>query len=1006
MDKLTTQSNAPDDLEQFEHHQSLAPGYYWRAARDLPARRDDRQQVRRDIPAGEVLLLVEVALFDGVEHTVVLQYHPRHGEGQHRLLVEDFLAAFRPELDGEQVRQQEIAAIHGDVASLQEEITRGQVDPTVMAPAIEAGLREWLAHQAEDDAEGEEGVGAAPENAVAIQGASFRTDVGFALDNRLSPADTRAMYQIAEREAKIAQLRADWLTERTTAIAEKLEALAPFYAEKSAVALARISGIRQQADEIMKGIASLDLYTGKNVTVETLREGAGAEAAAPLTLMQRKLIVEEELAAWAPVGEDFDFHDLERFDEAVAANADLRDQLLPTERCVVAMAIRRQDLDYGDAFANQAKNRLNRQMFLLIRNGDNLYRVYSGEPTHEAAPRLFPASDEFEGLFRGVDGSRITYRDIQFAKQASRVEDLSLHYRRLLILLCGLDHRLQLFGAFYPAEEASQFITLGFQQRHLRFLADEEDERLLGEGRPAVAEWIASRNAYLRSGSRVLCLHRDLLTPETAPAVLKDSPGGRFVDHLAHPLAPSETLIAYREGAELCVSVPVVRDTWRDVRNEEFNARVSLTKALADSLRPGVLCLDAVTAADLEWYIHDRSSRIRHITYMRLFKQAAEALRAEEAAEREVRDYLRQSALEAGLADVTTVDAKITESVWAWRADRRGAPLPAVGDKKALTGLLDHLFAQDEQVSQQLVARAEAYAHEQGLTPLKVALNGRSSLSLYVEVPPEERSDRLVTWGWVRRLRMKPLKTKLQVTSSRLVWLGEEADASEKVLKEWPALEGWRQTHAEPVKPKAIDQYCEVVRLSLPGACELFTGEGQGIPEPAFERLLDDMETVMRGGGKMVQDPGLAIPVAAYAPSTSRHGVTPFHVMLWAPAEQWLHHFADDEQRLRLRQRYLGVYARPEAHVERFDRPFSPRLGMVRARKAPGLVIECRWDYLSGSKGKKEAWSAFLEAPGDETLAAFKSAFFAGSGPELALVGEPVFADGLLDAVRGWMATF
>lgn len=1004
MDTLTTQTNAPDDLEQFKHHQSLAPGYYWRATQHLPMCRNERQDIRRTIPAEEVLLLVEVEQFDGVEHTVVLQCHPRHGEGQHRLLMEDFLLAFRPEPDGEQVRQQEIAAIHDDVATLQEEIARGQVDPTVMGPAVEAGLRDWLAHQADDKTDGEEGVDAPTENALAIPGGRFRTDVGFALDNRLTQADTRAMHQIAEREGKIAQLKAEWLTERTTTIAEKLEALAPFYAEKSAVAMARISGIRRQADEIMRGIASLDLYTGKNVTVETLCEGAGAEAGERLTLMQRKLVVEEELAAWAPVGEDFDFQSLERFDEALAANDELRDQLLPTERCVVAMAIRRQDLDYGDAFVNYAKNRLNRQVFLLIRNGDNLYRVYSGEPTHEAAPRLFPVRNEFEGFFQGIDGSRITYRDIQFTQQASRAEDLALHYRRLMILLCGLDHRLHLFGEFYPAQETSQFITQGFQQRHMQFLADEEEESLLGEGRPAVAEWIASRNAFLRSGSRVLCLHHDLMTTETAPSVLKDSAHGRFTDRLAHPLEPSDTLVAYREGAELCVSVPVVRNTWREVINEEFNARVSLTKALADSLQPGMLCLDAVSAADLEWYIHDRSSRIRHITYMRLFKQAAEALREEEAAEQDVRDYLRQSALDAGLADVATVDAKVTESVRAWRADRRGAPLPALDDKKALTGLLDHLFAQDERVSQQLVAWVEAYVAEQGLTPLKVALNGRSALSLYVEVPPEERSDRLVAWGWVRRLRMKALKTKLQVTSSRLVWLREEADASEKVLKEWPELEGWRQDCAEPAKPKAIDQYCEVVRMSLPGAREVFTGEGLGIPEPAFERLLDDMETVMRGGGKMVKDPSLAIPVAAYAPPTSRHGVTPSHVMMYAPAEQWLHHFADAEQRQRLRQRFLGVYARPEAHVERFDQPFSPRLGMVRARKVPGHVIECRWDYLGPSKGKKEAWSAFIEDPTAETLASVKSALSA-SGPELVVVGEPVFADGLLDAVQRWMAT-
>lgn len=631
--------DAHDSFERVDSFQSLQPGYYWRAIQDTNVSLREWRNRTLTVPAGTVLLLVNVEQFDATEHTVVLKQHPLAGTRELVILVADFLIQFTPEPDGEHVRASEIAELHSKVAELQGVMQRAQSDPSVMRPAIEAGLARWEERQRQDDGVPDGASG----QALLPRGAQFRTDISHVLEQRLTEADTRAMTQLASREAAIAEARKDWLTQRTRDIGEKLELLQRFYEEKTAVAMAQISGTLALADQMQKGIASLDLYTGKGVTLECIHQGDGASEDVPLTLMQRKLIAEEELAAWAPVGEDFDFRSMEMFDSHLAENADLRDQLLPFPRCVVSVAMRRQDLDYGDMTLNQIYNRRNRGVFLLVRNGNSLYRVYSHEPTHEFAPRLFPTRNEFDSLFAGVDGARITLQDIRFTQQALKGEDLSLHYRRLLILLAGLDHRLQLFGAFYPAAQWSRFITLDFQQRYLRFIADDEPETQLGEHRPAVNEWMKSRNAYLRSGSRVLCLHDTLLTPDTAPAVMRLQYDRHrdYIERMAEPKRAKEVLIAQRDGNDLFVKVDVERRSWRDdLVQPTFSAKVTLTKVSSRGLGCGFLCLDAVSIDDLEWYIHSRDARVKHLGYIRLFKEVAETLRAERIAEAKTRKYL------------------------------------------------------------------------------------------------------------------------------------------------------------------------------------------------------------------------------------------------------------------------------------------------------------------------------------------------------------------------------
>ncbi|MDH8399241.1 hypothetical protein QIG82_27620, partial [Klebsiella pneumoniae] len=73
--------------------------------------------------------------------------------------------------------------------------------------------------------------------------------------------------------------------------------------------------------------------------------------------VQRKLIVEEELAVWADLDEWFDFRSTELFFKALNEHPELVDQIFPSQRCVLVMAMTNHDLNYADPWANEHMNR-------------------------------------------------------------------------------------------------------------------------------------------------------------------------------------------------------------------------------------------------------------------------------------------------------------------------------------------------------------------------------------------------------------------------------------------------------------------------------------------------------------------------------------------------------------------------------------------------------------------------------------------------------------------------
>ena len=130
-----------DDFRLVARFQTLEPGHYWRR----------KAESKRGLPQGVVLLLLDVIEFDGKPHTVKLATHPLEGgEGRYEYLVGEFLDDWEYAPDGAEVRERELRQLQTEIAAANTELLEGQVNPALIAPAIQKDLDAWEAKRAEE----------------------------------------------------------------------------------------------------------------------------------------------------------------------------------------------------------------------------------------------------------------------------------------------------------------------------------------------------------------------------------------------------------------------------------------------------------------------------------------------------------------------------------------------------------------------------------------------------------------------------------------------------------------------------------------------------------------------------------------------------------------------------------------------------------------------------------------------------------------------------------------
>lgn len=757
-----------DSVEQFI---ALNPGEFWRALVDGH---------RGSVLKGHVLMIQQIDEVEGELHTIHVRVHPSLIEKHPtkvKYLVDDFLESFEfvPKQEAELIRQREIEAIQNHISESQSELNEACADIKVMDRLVEQELPAL-----ESDKTGlpvkYEAVGADIVGAVKTQKVSALMTQG------LTPNGIEQIKSGLQQQKDIVVRRAEWLQLRTNRLSTIAKGMTPYFEEKAALALAVTQEMRDHVDGLMKGIGSLNLYVLKNVGVQTLKEGSSADPSEKLTITQRVLYMDEELAVWADVHDDWDFTNTDQFLKELAENRSLVAQIFPTERCVVSIAATRKWHDYlnkghNSISANQMDQN-NQRQFLLIRDGENLHLVLSPELFHNYSMTLFPTTNEMESPFRGLNGKDITYTDLQYTDSLREYEHIALSYKRLLILLCGLDHNKGLFGDFYPGPASLEFVSLGFQEKYFNFIHDVEGKGLLSTRRPpTVDEWIKKLNREIGSGSRVLVQWRNAFSVRSIPSCYeRDSRWHRSESDRSLEFTPIDDKPYYRgvvrkRSGKMIMEIPV-EGSYRYGELRSFKANLDIDYVLQYEHSFAVLCIDRLHPEDVEWYLHDRPSRKLNVAGIRMLKYATEWAREERERTQAIRTKLENDLLDAQLVDGTEdANRMVTDAIAKWQCANPSKDLNSLLDNpRSYNRLCNQLFQlsdRGEDLTKEIIKAEESL----GKTVVRISILANGKYAAYSTPLECDRDDRLIPFYWLEQTTYKTSKSGLKAESQKFVIL-------------------------------------------------------------------------------------------------------------------------------------------------------------------------------------------------------------------------------------------
>jgi len=368
---------------------------------------------------------------------------------------------------------------------------------------------------------------------------------------------------------------------------------------------------KDQIIQIKKVIGVIELYLGIEEEILQIRDGFPADMNEPICFQQRVLYMDEEVGdPRRGKGSAFgiDFQRIDDFDDWVVKPKNLR-VALPHKKGVVAMKVSRQKRMYSeDPIVNSFLNSKNNRTYLLIRNGDKVYRIWTKAIISN---KLFPGPTELEDAW-------IKAEESGWSHDREKVGDVEFSYRKKAILLQGLIDRTEVF---HPMPRMIDLFDQSTYDEGLVKTIFDAEISLAPPGRIMYSEWKKKINSQIERGGRVLVAIRS--SREQIGSDRRD----RFLRYYSNefncPKAPGwgvykveriETvkrlyfndaeglIILYQPGGE------VYTEWYRSVR--ERRNRVSFILRRND---PFVLNYDAISLEDVEWFIDCRYEREKYL---------------------------------------------------------------------------------------------------------------------------------------------------------------------------------------------------------------------------------------------------------------------------------------------------------------------------------------------------------------------------------------------------------
>lgn len=364
----------------------------------------------------------------------------------------------------------------------------------------------------------------------------------------------------------------------------------------------------------MEQVWLIELFLGSHEEVITLRTGAPAPANTRIAVHQRVLCMDEELAVfdWLEHPErigQFDCQTLEDFDARLTQDSALLDMIIPEAKGVAALRVRRHKKErassnLAEAFNNAKLAGADMMTYLLIRNGECLYRLWADV---QLWPRMIPRDSEWERKISHFDRME---DDREFN---DRTTGAMKKYASGFLVLNGLLQRSTLLHPLpapvidaFNSEHVAEYFTL---------VLDDDGRTLLGDGRAhedltwaGYKKWLQAQNA---DGVRALWTRpsRDSGSGRDEHQDLMSRTGYRSQRLNEWPKSRAVYTIAQRPDKGLYgVEFEFLYKPYRD----------SLRRVRFDAYRDELIPIDFLSWRVLEHLIRDRGQREHYASFFRL----------------------------------------------------------------------------------------------------------------------------------------------------------------------------------------------------------------------------------------------------------------------------------------------------------------------------------------------------------------------------------------------------
>lgn len=653
-----------NNITKIDASASVEAGQYYR-------RRKTDKIYKEQLNKGRVVLVTDVAKGKVKFMTLVDETHDKTDEFTSR--VDEFVSENQLFPEGRRWHEQFLASLISGARSTANEITE---DAKQLSGIKDAFKPRTLAGK---DTEGDgfeihDQVEAQPPEQELDEGRSVSLErTGLAQSTMLEQAN-RWISGLAERrnEISVKKHRLDGLQRKIKAA--QLE---------HAAWVQSLMKFKDVVDKLEEVIGTLNLYLGSGEEIIQLTNGRPAAADIPLTIRQLVLFMDEECALGAGEG-GLSAGSMEAFDKWLLEDPRNLSQVIPETKAVVCFKPRRKMKDHGtgDATMEAILNRDNRTTYILIRNGENLFRVC---PAWSVGKRFFPSKEEFADAFikreRKYNYSTHEYEPEtveiigpdhpDYEETVENLDEQMAKYSKALILLQGLVDRTGIFPELQEAGVNLMDVTQWSDR--LRFVHDADPAYLLTTGRPTFDEYVREINSELEPGDRVI----GMFSKEEAELRRKER--GRGIDEKSwlsrkNPKsAPDpEDMKIYsleaRRGYGLCVYYDYMRRLSQSgyYENPETGKKEwmwagdkvpSKTRASFQVKKEDayLLAYDRVSLEDVEYYLNDRLSRPGYDVMFPLLKLIRDLKREEREKERPLLDLLVAQAI---LRDDTLSDAQ------------------------------------------------------------------------------------------------------------------------------------------------------------------------------------------------------------------------------------------------------------------------------------------------------------------------------------------------------------